>query len=44
MQIPVLLLVSAILLMTVTNAKLHQVVSQFRHGARYPVNSEYDGN
>jgi len=26
------------------NSKLYQVISLFRHGARYHVNSIYDGN
>lgn len=31
-------------LITITvNAKLEQVVSFFRHGARFPLNSYYDG-
>ena len=29
---------------SVSEAKLHQVVSAFRHGARYHLNSMYDGN
>ena len=36
------LLVGILLLQS--ECKLLQVVSMFRHGARYPINSEYDGN
>ena len=32
------------LLVYLSTAKLYQVVSMFRHGARYHLNSYYDGN
>lgn len=44
MKISLKLLVSILLLFTVANSKLEQVVSFFRHGARYALNSYYDGN
>lgn len=31
-------------LLAVTQGKLYQVASLFRHGARYHLNSYYDGN
>jgi hypothetical protein len=33
-----------ILFFAVATSKLYQVVSLFRHGARYHINSFYDGN
>lgn len=33
-----------ILLITLSESKLYQVVSLFRHGARYHLNALYDGN
>jgi lysosomal acid phosphatase len=33
-----------LLLITLSTSKLHQVVSLFRHGARYHLNTLYDGN
>lgn len=35
---------TALLLLLSIECKLHQVVSMFRHGARYHLNSYYDGN
>jgi hypothetical protein len=37
-------LVIIIVLVTISVSKLVQVVSFFRHGARYPLSSLYDGN
>jgi len=37
-------LITVLLLVVVTYAKLYQVVSLFRHGARYHINGYYDGN
>lgn len=36
--------VTALLLILSIESKLHQVVSMFRHGARYHLNGYYDGN
>jgi len=33
-----------VLLIVFASSKLQQVVSLFRHGARYHLNSDYDGN
>jgi hypothetical protein len=33
-----------ILLISLCYCKLHQVISVFRHGARYHLNTYYDGN
>lgn len=37
-------LLTFFLLITIATSKLAQVVSFFRHGARYALNSLYDGN
>jgi hypothetical protein len=36
--------VAALLLLLAIESKLYQVVSMFRHGARYHLNGYYDGN
>lgn len=37
-------IICLIALLITTKAKLYQVVSQFRHGARYALNNYYDGS